>query len=323
MINYDYKATKYVIKFIQQNNIKNSIIYFLGVRIGPYVFSKRSKIKKISAVIVDNVAGLEWKRTKWNILVQIYLYLSAYLMAKASDYLVCDSEAILTEYDKMISSERAKKIFIPYGTYTYLKNDISKNVETDNLFKKFKLIEKNYYLIINRFVPENSYELILSEFLYSNTNCDLVLVTNYQSEIKFYNKLLKKLSFDQDKRIKFIGTIYDSEILNYLRLNARGYINGHTLGGTNPGLLESMSLVDVNIVYDVIFSRQVAENSVLYFDKKNKKLKDVIEYCDQLSNSERNILGQNAKKRMINYYSWELITKMYKDFFDSTRGDNY
>ena len=316
MMKYDYFATKYIIDFVKENKIDKPIFYYLGLRIGPYVYLKRRSIKKLNANILENAAGLEWKRTKWNFLVQIYLWISAYFMAKASDYLICDSEGILTEYNKMIRSKRPKKLFIPYGTYTNINTSFSKNEKENEFFIKHKLHENKYYLIVNRFVPENSYELILSEFLKSTTDCDLVLVTNYNTEIKFYNKLLKKLSFDKDKRIKFVGPVYDPNILNYLRYNARGYINGHTLGGTNPGLLEAMSVVDVNIVYDVIFARQVGQDAVLYYDNKTQKLKDLISYCDSISTSEKNSLGNKAKQRMINYYSWDLVVEKYKIFFD-------
>ncbi len=317
MMNYDYKATNYTISFIKKNNILNPIVYYLGLRIGPYVYIKRPKLKKLNAVIVENAAGLEWKRTKWNILVQIYLWLSAYFMAKASDYLICDSEGILTEYNKMIHSKRPKKLFIPYGTYTDINKVINKTESSVNFFNTFNIQENRYYLIISRFVPENSYELILSEFLKSNTECDLVLVTNYLTEINFYKKLLSKLSFDKDKRIKFVGPVYEKDVLDYLRFNARGYINGHTLGGTNPGLLEAMSMVNVNIVYDVIFARQVGQDAVLYYDKKSTRLKDIIDYCDSITESEKKSLGYKAKQRMLSDYSWDLIVEKYKDFFDN------
>lgn len=317
MMHYDYKATNYVINLIRKNNIMNPIVYYLGLRIGPYVYLKRRKLKRLNAVIIENAAGLEWKRTKWNVLVQMYLWLSAYFMARASDYLICDSEGILTEYNKMIRSKRPKKLFIPYGTYTTIDKIIPKTESCNIFFEKFNIEENRYYLIINRFVPENSYELILSQFLKSNTQSDLILVTNYKTEIKFYNKLLSKLAFDKDKRIKFVGPIYDSAILDYLRANARGYINGHTLGGTNPGLLEAMSVVDVNIVYDVIFARQVGQDAVLYYDKNEKKLKDIISYCDLITESEKKALGEKAKQRMITNYSWDLVVEKYRIFFDN------
>lgn len=317
MMKYDYLATKFVINFLKNNQIINPIVYYLGLRIGPYVYIKRRKLKKLNATIIENAAGLEWKRTKWNFMVQIYLWFSAYFMAKASDYLVCDSEGILSEYNKMIRGKRPKKLFIPYGTYTETNKVVLKTEKSVKLFNDFNIKEDEYYLIVSRFVPENSYELILSEFLYSNTDKDLVLVTNHKTELNYYNKLLSKLAFNLDKRIKFVGPIYDTDTLNYIRANARGYINGHTLGGTNPGLLEAMSIVNVNIVYDVIFARQVGMDAVLYYDKNKTKLRDIISQTDMLKEKEIIELGNKAKQRMIDHYSWDLIVQKYKSFFDT------
>lgn len=316
MMKYDHKCTKITFNYVKEHNIENPIIYYLGLRIGPYIYMKRRAFKKLGAIIIENAAGLEWKRTKWNFLVQIYLWLSAYFMAKASDYLICDSEGILSEYEKMIKGKRPVKLFIPYGTYVNDDLLVERNDKIDTFFVKNNIKEKSYYLIINRFVPENNYELILSEFMSSNTTCDLVLVTNFNKEFKFYQELENKLKFSNDKRIKFVGTIYESNVLEYLRRNSRGYINGHTLGGTNPGLLEAMSTAEVCLVYDVIFARQVGLDCVIYYDKGDQSLVNAIKYCDSLSNKEREHYSDKSKKRMKETYVWSKIVKQYNDFFE-------
>jgi rhamnosyltransferase len=314
MMKYDKKSTDYALDYIRKNEIKNAVLYYLGLRIGPLVYLMRHKMKKMGIIVIENAAGLEWKRTKWNKLVQIYLWISAYLMAKASDYLVCDSEGILTTYEKFIKSKRPKKRFIPYGTYPSPKMDYVLPSNVELYFNRIGVEVDNYYLNISRFVPENSFELIISEFMKSKTKTNLVLVNNYDKESTFFEKLKMKLNFDADPRIKFVGTVYDKEILNYLRKNARGYINGHTLGGTNPGLLEAMSISDVNLLFDVVFSRQVGRDAVLYFDKKNK-LSLLIDYCDAMPIEEREHLGYLAKERMDKYYSWNHIVDLYESLF--------
>lgn len=312
MMKYDAICTNHAYAFVNNNKITNVIFYYLGLRIGPYVLLKRRKFKKQNIEIYENAAGLEWRRTKWNRLVQLYLLISAFMMAKASDILICDSEGILDVYNKFLRSNRPKKVFIPYGTYINPKIVRQENVE--EYYTKNGIKEKNYYLVVSRFVPENNYELIINEFMKSSTTKDLILVTNHVFENNYYIKLLKKLNFDTDKRIKFVGTLYDRQIMNNLRKDAFAYINGHTLGGTNPGLLEAMSITDLNLVYDVVFARQVGEKSVIYYDENNS-LKNQIEYVEKLSQHEINQYGISAKARMEKFYEWSIIVDKYEQLF--------
>jgi rhamnosyltransferase len=274
----------------------------------------RRRIVKAGITIVENAAGLEWKRTKWNRLVQVYLWFSALLMAKASDYLVCDSEGILTEYDKMIRSSRPIKRFIPYGTDLLppLSEDMPERVKS--FFEGHGIYPYSYYLDISRLVPENSYQLILNEFMKSNTECSLILVNNYQKESAFYKKLKKQTGFESDKRIQFVGAIYDKELLNYLRKYCRGYINGHTLGGTNPGLLEALASADVTLAFDVVFSRQVADDCAIYYNQHHS-LSSAISQCDALTDADRERFGTSAKNRMKELYSWQHIVNEYGILF--------
>ena len=86
MIKYDYRNAKHAVKFIKDNKIENPIILFLGLRIGPLAYLMRRKMKKTGAIIMENAAGVEWKRPKWGKVAQLYMRLSAYFMARASDY---------------------------------------------------------------------------------------------------------------------------------------------------------------------------------------------------------------------------------------------
>ncbi|MCY7144414.1 glycosyl transferase, partial [Streptococcus gordonii] len=91
-----------------------------------------------------------------------------------------------------------------------------------------------------RFVPENNYETIIREFMSSDTKRDLVIICNHEGN-SYFNELREKTAFDQDERIKFVGTVYDQELLKYIRNHAFAYLHGHEVGGTNPGLLEALA----------------------------------------------------------------------------------
>lgn len=167
-------------------------------------------------------------------------------------------------------------------------------------------------MIVGRFVPENNYESIIREFMKSQTQRDLLIVCNYQGNV-YFDELRNKTGFDQDKRIKFVGTVYDQELLKYIRNQAFAYIHGHEVGGTNPGLLEALAQTDLNLVLGVDFNRQVAKETALYWDKKVDNLVDVIHQVDK--QSDFSDLGQAAKENMEEHYTWEKIVGEYEELF--------
>ena len=166
-------------------------------------------------------------------------------------------------------------------------------------------------------MPENSYELILSQFMKSNTSKKLILVTNIDKEIKYYKKLYKKLKFYNDNRIVFVGTTYDSEILLYLRLHAFAYINGHTVGGTNPGLLEAMFSTGFVLAYDVVFSREVCGGYAIYYDRE-RSLCDAMIEAESLTSEKKMEIIEGARSRMDELYNWHLITSKYEAIFEES-----
>lgn len=315
MIKYDYRNAKHAIKFIKENKIENPIILFLGLRIGPLAYLMRHKMKKTGAVVMENAAGVEWKRPKWGKIAQIYMRLSAYFMARACDYLICDAEAIKDIYDRMIKSSRPHKLFIPYGSYPAIEIQDEYPQKVKEYFEKHGIIPNEYYVIVNRFVPENSYELILSQFVESKTKKDLILVTNNDKEHDYYNELAGKIPFEKDSRIKFVGTMYDKDILNYLRQNAFGYINGHTLGGTNPGLLEAMASTGFVLAHNNVFSKEVCNDLAIYYDKDHS-LCNAIEKAESLTNQERERIKIESRKRMSDKYDWKDVAASYEQLFE-------
>ena len=132
---------------------------------------------------------------------------------------------------------------------------------------------------------------------------------------KFLAELKKKTGFDRDKRIKFVGTVYEQELLKKIRENAYGYFHGHEVGGTNPSLLEALGSTDINLLLDVGFNREVAENSALYWTKDSGSLAGLIDKADSMSDSEIAELSQKAKQRINDEYSWQYICNKYEELF--------
>ena len=161
-------------------------------------------------------------------------------------------------------------------------------------------------------MPENNYEAIIQNFMASDTTRDLVIVTNHQGN-PYFDKLRQITGFDQDKRIKFVGTVYDKETLLAIRQQAFAYIHGHAVGGTNPGLLEAMSATDLNLVYDVSFNRNVALDSAFFWQLDN--LTTLMAQAEKLKGSEIDQLAARARAIIAENYTWERIVAQYEGLF--------
>ena len=138
---------------------------------------------------------------------------------------------------------------------------------------------------------------------------DFAIITNVNG--KFLGELEKKLHFKSDPRIKFVGTVYDQELLIKIRENAYAYFHGHEVGGTNPSLLEALGSTDLNLLLDVGFNREVAEDAAVYWTKKNGYLAKMIDRADALDKEKISEYGSKAKQRVKDAYSWEFITYKY------------
>lgn len=311
MPKYDLHCTNLTIRYVKNHNVSNPIMYHLGVRIGPVLWFKRHSIKKTGIKMVENPAGAEWRRKKWGKLIQAYLYISAVMMAKSTDCMICDNEGIRELYEKMLRGRKPLLEYVAYGVNNQPRLSETIPEKVNAFYKQWGVDKDGYYLVLGRYIPENNYEMMFKGFMKSNSNKKLLVITNYKTEIqKFHEHIRSSTGYESDSRIVMAGTLYDQDILHYVRQNAHGYIHGHSVGGTNPGLLEAMSETDVNILYNVSFNRYVGADSALYFDSADD-LARIIDEVDKISFDEKNRLGNEARNRMNNLYSWKHIVDEY------------
>ena len=311
---YDILALKESIKYIESNNIQNAIIYVLACRIGPFIGYYKNKLKKLNCNLFVNPDGHEWKRAKWNKIIKLYWKISERYMVKHADLLICDSKNIEKYIREDYKKYSPKTTFIAYGANLQKSKLSDCDTKILNWYKEKNVKEKNYYLVVGRFVPENNYETMILEFMKSNTKKDLVLITNVEKN-KFYEELKGKTKFDRDSRIKFVGTVYDQELLMKIRENAYGYIHGHEVGGTNPSLLEALASTSLNLLLDVGFNKEVGEKGALYFSKESNSLSNLINKVDKLSENEICEFDRKAKLRINKFYSWNKIIESYESLF--------
>lgn len=313
---YDIKAIRYCCNYIKKNHIDHPIVYVLSSRIGPVMGYYAKKIHKMGGIYSNNPDGREGLRKKYHICVRKYWNFSERLMIKWSDLVICDSINIEKYIQSKYKKYHPKTVFIAYGSDTTPSPLLDNSPKYIEWLKEHGLRDRDFYYSVGRFVPENNFEIMICEFMKSKTHKDFAIITT--KDDKFLDTLNRRLHFDNDQRIKFVGTVYDQELLRKIRENAYGYFHGHEVGGTNPSLLEALSATNLNLLYNVGFNREVAGNTALYWDKKDGNLAALIDKVDQIGKNEILSYGAKAKKRITDMYSWKIIANKYQEVFLNT-----
>ncbi len=299
-------------KWKKSNPDEKTIVYILGCRIGPLLIPHSKMLHNMGVKIFCNPDGLEWKRDKWSPMAKKFLKYCEKCLVLNSDLAICDSKNIEKYILETYPTMKGKTTYIAYGA------DVKKSECTEDKleswYSKFGLKKNDYYLIVGRFVPENNYETMITEFMQSSTKRKLVIITNVEKN-KFYKKLKEKTHFENDKRIQFVGTVYDAELLKKIREEAFAYIHGHEVGGTNPSLLEALASTKLNLLLDVGFNREVGEEGALYWDKQKNSLLDIIRHADNISEYEISKYNEMSLAQIKRKFSWNYICQQYEKEF--------
>lgn len=310
-------ALKWVEKDIILNHKgEKNLVYILGCRIGPLIKQHYCKLKRLSCLVAVNPDGLEWKRNKWNWFEKKIIKYCEKSIVLNCDYIIADSigikDYILKEYPSI------KPSFVTYIAYgSYIDDHKLQSPRFSDWINENNLKANDYFLMVGRFVPENNYELVIKEFVEQKIESDLVIVSNSNGS-KLYKKLSKKYNLKDHKNIHFVGTIFDQLLLKNIRENCKAYIHGHSVGGTNPSLLEAMSYTSINILYDVSFNRMVGEDSCLYFNDADGSLASVIANLDKLSSELSNPLELIKEK-----FTWDFIVNEYETLFNKINMEEF
>ncbi|WP_230432957.1 DUF1972 domain-containing protein [Plesiomonas shigelloides] len=268
--------------------IKPDITLILGVSGCIFLpfFKQFSKSK-----IITNIDGLEWKREKWHPLAKKFLKLSEKIAVKYSDVVICDNQAI---GDYVTSEYRANNTVIAYGGDHVIPNS------------PVSVEKENFYFSVCRIEPENNVEMILKAF--SKTDKQLKFVGNWDASD--YGMQLK-MNYGKLLNIDIIDPIYDIEELYKLRMACKGYIHGHSAGGTNPSLVEAMHFGMPILAFDCNFNRYSTEDKALYFSS-SETLISLIEEDDSPSFIKTGSAMLEIAERK---YTWEIISNAYESAY--------
>lgn len=252
--------------------------------------------------VVTNMDGLEWKRSKYSAAVKRFLHVAEKLAVKSSDLLIADSPAI-ADYLKEKYQEQA--VYIAYGAELFQNPD-------ENKLKGMMLHPYSYGLLIARFEPENNIEMVVEGFLQQTKIQQLVLIGNHQNKFGTY----MKGKYAGNSRLVFQAAVYDISLLNNLRYFSQVYFHGHSVGGTNPSLLEAMASGALICAHDNPFNKAVLQNGAFYFSNA-AEVSEAIEAA--LSTNKRNEILEMNKRRITSEFSWQSVIDKYENLFLSTQ----
>ena len=248
------------------------------------------------SILVTNMDGIEWKRSKFSPKVQRFLKYAEGLAVKYSNYFVSDSIGIQQYLEK---EYKVESTYIPYGAEIM-------GVPNFDILNQYDLKLYDYDIVIARMEPENNIEIIIEGYLDSKKERDLVIIGSL--ETKFGKYISEKYN---DNSIKYLGFVSGLDALNSLRYFSNLYFHGHSVGGTNPSLLEAMASNSLICAHDNIFNKSILENDAFYF----KNIEQVSALMDaKIKNKENELVNSNQVK-IKNFYSWGKIVDDYNRFF--------
>jgi glycosyltransferase involved in cell wall biosynthesis len=267
------------------------VILFLGYTSS----SVWGKLFPKNVVIISNMDGMEWKRSKYSGSVKRFLLYAEKLAVKYSDHLIADSRAVEEYLEKKY---KIKSSYIPYGA------EIVESVD-ENQLKLYGLVKYEYYMLVARMEPENNIDMILDGFCKTNSGKQFMVVGNINN--LFGKKMFEK--YGKDQRVHFAGAIFDKTTINTLRKFCKLYFHGHSVGGTNPSLLEAMASGTIITAHDNEFNRAVLQNDAFYFKgaAEVKQLGNTIERTEETAE-----MIENNLKKIKDQFNWTVIVDDYE-----------
>lgn len=285
---------------------KNTDSLFLTLGYNTAILCSLLKFKKKINII--NMDGLEWKRRKYNQLEKLWLYINERLGIIFSDHVIADNPAIEHRI-KMISPTNKSITMIPYGADK--PNNKTTNNDQQKILNELGIKLSDYVLVVARPVEENNILEIVQTFSRRIRNHKLVILGNYQYSIPYQKRVLDIAG----NEVLFLGAIYDKIILDILRTHAKLYIHGHSVGGTNPALVEALSAEIAVLAHDNPFNRWVAGDGSHYFLNEEELDRELTLLLSDRKEIEK--MSVFSTKRFEKDFKWGKILFSYEKVFKS------
>lgn len=276
------------------------ILYEAGYTsvIPAYIWFDIKNLKR--SIVVTNMDGLEYKRTKFNRWVQKYLFWEEKMAVKHSHFLISDNLGIQDYYKERYGKDSK---FLAYGA------DIITAYNVD-ILNEFNLRRDEYYLVIARLEPENNIEMVIQGYLALQGSTKPLIIVG-KTNTPHAKELLKK--YGMHESIRFQGGIYDFHKLNSIRCFSSLYFHGHSVGGTNPSLLEAMASKAFIAANNNVFNRSVLGENALYFDEA-KDVTSILLHYHQDEEQKRRFIYNNLSV-IAEDYAWDNLIDAHEEYF--------
>ena len=263
----------------------------------------RFNVKDIKyPIFTTNMDGLEYKRTKFNKWVQKFVFWEERMAVKHSHYLIADNMGIQDYYKEKYGKESK---FLAYGANIY------DNYKEDYL-KEYGLERDKYLLVIARLEPENNLSMAIEGYIASKLYDKMPLVIIGKTNTP-YGKFLVD-HYVNYANIKFVGGIYDFDKINSIRYFSHAYFHGHSVGGTNPSLLEAMASSCFIMSHDNVFNHTVLGENALYY-RNEKEVTSLLDRLEELSSTYKSQFVTNNLEIIRTQYSWEKLVDEHEKYF--------
>lgn len=273
------------------------VVYMLGYGSSPFCALPRLFGRQVWI----NMDGLEWRRSKWSPLARAWLRACERIAAATGSRLVFDNAALRDEVSARLAL-RVPTSVLEYGAELYQRDD-----ELEAL-ARFGLEPRGYSLVVCRVEPENHVVEILRAHAAANTHRPLVVVAN--TEIG--GACVREVERAVGPNARLLGSVYDQRLLLPLRRHAFDYVHGHSVGGTNPSLLEAMGCGNVVLAHDNAFNRETLAGAALFW-KTEAELVERFQESERLAPRARATLARGCTERVRDHYNWERIADAYAE----------
>ena len=256
-------------------------------------------LKAAGIPVAIHLDGLESKREKWRGAGARYYRWAEKVAVKQGDEVIADAQSIA---DHVLASYGRTCAVIPYGAEVI-------NPGSDRL-SELDVVRRDFHAIVARLEPENHVLEAVHGYLLSDETRPLLVVGSAPYSQWYIDKVREVA--EENPRVRFLGGIYDQELLDQVYANCRVYIHGHSVGGTNPSLLRAMGAGAPVAAFDCEFNREVTDGSAFFWSDATSLATILDEVAEGEVDSELQEFSAAGRDRVARDYQWDAVADDYE-----------
>ena len=256
-------------------------------------------LKAAGIPVAIHLDGLESKREKWRGAGARYYRWAEKVAVKQGDEVIADAQSIA---DHVLASYGRECVVIPYGAEVI-------DPGSDRL-SELDVVRRDFHAIVARLEPENHVLEAVHGYLLSDETRPLLVVGSAPYSQWYIDKVREVAQ--ENPRVRFLGGIYDQELLDQVYANCRLYIHGHSVGGTNPSLLRAMGAGAPVAAFDCEFNREVTDGSAFFWSDATSLATILDEVAEGELDSELQELSAEGRDRVATVYQWDAVADDYE-----------